>query len=69
MRFQRQKDKGKAVKKENRVHFSYKFQSSAGFMTCSRFDVTWIQNTNIYCKAKLDLPFTSTFPWMILGDV
>ena len=70
MRFQGQKDKGKAVKKDNRVHFSsYKFQSSAGFMTCSRFDVTWIKNTNIYCNAKLDLPFTSTFSWMILRDV
>ena len=34
MRFQGQEDKGKAVKKENQVHFSfYKFLSSAGFMT------------------------------------
>ena len=23
----------------------------------------------MYCNAKLDLPFTSSFSWMILGDV
>ena len=33
MRFQGQEDKGKAVKKENQVHFPfYKFLSSAGFI-------------------------------------
>ena len=71
MRFQGQEDKGKAVKKENQVHFSfYTFLSSAGFMTFCRFDVAWIKKkTNMYCNAKLDLPFTSSFSWMILGDV
>ena len=60
MRFQEQEDKGKAVKKDNQVHFPfYKFLSSAGF----------IPFAGLMCHAKLDLPFTSPFSWMILGDV
>ena len=55
MRFQGQEDKGKAVKKENQVHFSfYKFLSSACFMTFCRFDVAWIKKKQI-CIAMLNL--------------
>ena len=56
MRFQGQEDKGKAVKKENQVHFSfYKFLSSAAFMTFCRFDVAWIKKKKQICIAMLNL--------------
>ena len=25
--------------------------------------MAWIKKTNMYCNAKLDLPFTSSFSW------
>ena len=65
MRFQGQEDKGKAVKKENHSSLLLLYISELCWLyTFRRFDVAWIKKyiyIYMYCNAKLDLPFTSSF--------